>query len=199
MSKALLGLFCLLAASAIGRGDDRFTLAIGVRDDLVISSPNGGTVAELALSTIGKPVTVGHATFRVSFDRDANRLLTAVVSADEKSPSLHFDVLGRSVEADRGAVVTLAFAADARSVGIDPGYIGEVLVDSQPLALHTIAADDAANPQPPVEPPLVPFPVNSIEAISDPPFAYHVRAMPGSFHRQATASRTPPAGPAASL
>jgi hypothetical protein len=61
-------------------------------------------------------------------------MLTAIVAPNPTQPQdLHFNVLGKSVDTDKSAVVTLTFSKELKSVKVDPGYIGQVDVNSRRL------------------------------------------------------------------
>jgi hypothetical protein len=124
----------LLAASA----QDRFSLSVGSRDMLVVQ---GDHRTELPLPSISQAVIVNGTTFQVSYGRDATGLLTAIIAPNPSEPQdLHFTVLGKSIDSDRQAVVTLTFSKAAKDVKIDPGYVGVVEVNSQ-----KVRPDSAAN------------------------------------------------------
>ena len=127
-------------------GADRFAVAVGAHDNLVIFGPKGDRVAEISPPAIAQPVTVGDVSFQVSYGRDANGQLTAILTPDAASPAqLHFNVLGKGIDADK-AVVTLTFSSNLKGVTVDPGYVGNVEVNSQRLGHHHLA-DDATAPQ----------------------------------------------------
>ena len=120
---------------------DQFSLALGARDMLVVKDTAGAQKAELPLPSISESVTVDNATFEVSYGRDANGLLTAILSPNPAQPQdLHFSVLGKSIDSDKLAVVTLTFDKEKNKVAIDPGYVGDVRVNS-----HRLGHDSAAN------------------------------------------------------
>ena len=54
-------------------------------------------------------------------------------------------MLGKAVDTDKSAVVTLTFSRELKNVRIDPGYIGRVDVDSRTLP-HNAAMNNAAHP-----------------------------------------------------
>jgi hypothetical protein len=132
--------------------DDRFALAVGARDMLVIFGPKGDRVAELPVPSISQTVTIGSTSFQVSYGRDANELLTAIIAPNPSQPQdLHFNALNKSVDADKQAVVTLTFANDLNHVSVDPGYVGVVQVNSRSMRRHSIA--DQTPPAPELAPP----------------------------------------------
>ena len=117
---------------------ERFSLALGSRDMLVVQ---GDHRTELPLPSISQLVIVDGSAFQISYGRDANGLLTAILAPNPSQPQdLHFTVLGKSIDSDRQAVVTLTFSKDKNDVRIDPGYVGVVQVNSQ-----KIRPDSAAN------------------------------------------------------
>src|SRR5258706_11877228 len=125
----LTAIICFIAVSALAMGEDRFAVTVAAHDNLVIFGPKGDRVAELPVPTIARPVTIGDVSFQVSYGRDANGKLTAILSPSSDAPvALHFNVLGKSVDADK-AVVTLTFSSNLKSVIIDPGYVGNVEVN----------------------------------------------------------------------
>ena len=137
---ALVTVFLVAGAWGV-HAADRFSLAFGARDMLVVKDAAGAQKAELPLPSISESVTVDNATFDVSYGRDANGLLTAIVSPSPAEPQdLHFSVLGKSIDSDKLAVVTLTFATDKDKVAIDPGYVGDVRVNS-----HRLDHDSASN------------------------------------------------------
>jgi len=144
LSAALIG---FMAVFSLARADDRFTVAVGAPDKLIILSAKGDPAAELSAPAIGRPVTTDGISFQVSYGRDANGQFTAVLSPAANNPAdLHFTVLGKNVDAEK-AIVTMTFSADGKSVVIDPGYVGSVEVDSQRLEQNHLA-DETTAPQP---------------------------------------------------
>ncbi len=72
----------VLALSSTAFADDRFAVAIGSHDMLVIFGPNGQRVAELPVPSISQSVTIGATTFQVSYGRDATASSRAGQSLD---------------------------------------------------------------------------------------------------------------------
>lgn len=145
-------LVALILAGSIScaLGDDNFALAPSEHDNLIIFGPKGEHVAELAIPTISQVVTVGGTTFQISYGRDANNYLTAILAPSSSQPQdLHFTVLNKTVSADKQAVVTLTFS-DSKHVTVDPGYVGNVSVNSHTVRHHELLAE--ANPAPPPAP-----------------------------------------------
>jgi hypothetical protein len=150
---ALKYLFHTLVAAFILMGavpsfaSDTFALAPGAHDTLVVFGPKGDRVAELSVPTISQVVTVGSTSFQISYGRDANNYITAIIAPSSSAPQdLHFTVLKKTVDADKQAVVTLTFQDD-KHVIIDPGFIGTVTVDSHSLR-HRNMADSEPAPAP---------------------------------------------------
>ena len=142
-----LALVIAFTASTIAFGSDRFALAVGAQGKLVIFGPKGDRVAELAIPSISAPVTVGDVSFQVSYGRDANDLVTAIIAPSASSPQdLHFNVLNKSVDANKLAVVTLTFTQGFKSVAVDPGYIGLVQVNAHSIKHHELADDTYVPP-----------------------------------------------------
>ena len=143
MTYRLFTLAILLAISSVfASADDRFALTLGAQGNLIIFGPKGERT-EITVPTISKSITVGATTFQISFGRDANDLLTAILAPDSTQPQdLHFDVAGKKVDADKQAVVTLTFRGNR--VNIDPGYIGAVTVNSEPVRHHALADSSPA-------------------------------------------------------
>ena len=138
------------AFSHLAADDARFLLAVGSHDDLLISGPGGEAIADVPVQTVGKSITMGTTTARVSYGRDANGQLTAVLAAlAQDSDALHFSAGGKSIDVDK-AIVTLTFSPDSRDVAVAPGYVGTVEVDSHMLPARRLA-DDA--PVPPASAP----------------------------------------------
>jgi hypothetical protein len=150
---SLAVLFLGSAASSLW-AQERFALAPGNHNDLVVYGPQGQLVGDFPAPTISQPVTIaGVASFEISFGRDVNDLLTAILAPNPQQPSaLHFTILTKRVDADEQAVVTLTFAPSLKKVTIDPGYIGVVQVDSQTLTRHAQAADTALAAPPATHP-----------------------------------------------
>jgi hypothetical protein len=122
---------CLLAVSSLVRADDAFAIAIGAHDNLVVFGPKGERAAELPVPSLAQPVTAGDASFQVSYGRDFDGRLTAIVAPNATAPTaLHFSVMGKSIEADK-AVVTLIFSHNLSSVSVRAGYGGNVRVNSR--------------------------------------------------------------------
>ena len=131
----------ILAGALAASASDRFSLAVGSHDLLTIFNAKGERKAELPLPSISQSVVVDGATFQVSYGRDANNLLTAIIAPNPTEPQdLHFTVLGKSIDSDKQAVVTLTFSKSLSNVKIDPGYVGEVEVNA-----HRLHRDSAAN------------------------------------------------------
>jgi hypothetical protein len=128
----------ILAGAALASAQDRFSISVGPRDMLVIQ---GDHKTALPLPSISQAVAVNGATFQVSYGRDANDLLTAIIAPNPSEPQdVHFTVLGKTVDSDKQAVITLSFSKAENEVRIDPGYVGVVQVNSQKLQ-----PDSAAN------------------------------------------------------
>lgn len=145
----LSALAVFVAVSSFAMGDDRFAIAMGPHDTLVVFGPKGEQVAEILAPSIDKMVTVGTTTFQISYGRDANDLLTAILAPNSSDPQdLHFNVLNKSVDANKQAVVTLTFR-DPDHVTIDPGYVGTVAVDSHVIKHHDLADTNYTPPVPP--------------------------------------------------
>ena len=146
---ALLVLFGIAAAST-ARADDRFAIAVGQHGDLLIYGPKGEKVADLPIPSISQPVTVnGTTSFQVSYGRDVNDRLTAILAPNPTQPEdLHFSVLNKSIDADKSAVVTLTFSRGLGSVTVDPGYVGLVQVNSEKVRHHDLADEYGPAPTP---------------------------------------------------
>ena len=141
-----VGLACFIAITAFSLGEDRFAVAVGAHDKLVIFGPKGDRAAELSVPTIAQSATAGDVSFQVSYGKDSGGQLTAILTPSATAPApLHFNVLGKAVDAD-GAVVTLTFALNLKSVTIDPGYVGRVEVNSHRLRRHNLAEELAPAP-----------------------------------------------------
>ena len=126
----LITFVCLFTVSSWASADDRCALVIGTHDNLVIFGPNGDQIKELSVPSIATAITVGGNSFQVSYGRDTDNNLMAIVAPS--SNELHFMVLGRNIDATGGAVVTLTFLTPTR-VTIDPGFIGSVTVNSHSI------------------------------------------------------------------
>ena len=138
MLVALAGVAALpLVAADVGR----FSLSVGSHDNLVISGSGGQSVADLPAPTVGENITVDSTALQVSYGRDANGQLTAILAGpSQNSVSLHFSAGGKSIDADK-AVVTVTFSPDLKGVLVDPGYVGTVEVDSHVLRARSLADD----------------------------------------------------------
>jgi hypothetical protein len=127
----LTALICFVAVSSLAWGDDRFAITVGAHDKLVVFGPKGERAAEFSVPSIAQPVTIGDISFQVSYGRDPNGQLTAILTPDATAPvDLHFTVLGKGVDADK-AVVTLIFSSNLKRVAIHAGYGGRVEVNSR--------------------------------------------------------------------
>jgi len=127
----LTALIFFVAASSLAMGEDRFAVTVGAHDKLVIFGPKGERVAELPVPSIAQPVAIGSMSFQVSYGRNAKEELTAILTPNSTAPGdLHFDVLGKSVDADK-AVVTLIFSSNLKGVSVHAGYGGRVEVNSR--------------------------------------------------------------------
>jgi hypothetical protein len=135
-----LSLALPIAAASRAVADDRFAMAVGQHGDLLIFGPKGDKVADLPVPTISQSVTVnGTTTFQVSYGRDVDDRLSAIISPSAAQPAdLHFSVLGKDIDADKMAVVTLTFSGSLNSVSVDPGYIGVVQVNSHHVRHHDL-------------------------------------------------------------
>ena len=144
--QAIFTVVLLLSISTYVYGDDRFAVAVGAHDSLIVFGPKGERLAELPVPSISQPVTVGATSFQVSYGRDANDRLTAIFAPNSSQPQdLHFTVLNKSIDTDKQAVVTLTFSQSLKSVSVDPGYVGLVHVDSHSVK-HRELADDTYTP-----------------------------------------------------
>ena len=143
-----LSVLFLAAASSALLAQDRFTLSVGPHSDLVVTGPKGEQIGDYPAPTISQAVTIANiASFEISFGRDVNNMLTAIVSPSSSQPgALHFTVLDKKVDADKQAVITLTFAPSLKKVTVDPGYIGVVQVNSETVSHHSHAAETAAAP-----------------------------------------------------
>jgi hypothetical protein len=138
----------LVAVTSLACADDRFSLAIGTHDSLVVFGPKGERVAELPVPSISAPVTIGATSFQVSYGRDANNMLTAILAPSPSQPQdLHFNVLNKSVDSNKEAVVTLTFSS-ANKVSVDPGYVGLVQVNSHAVKHRDVADTYVPAPAP---------------------------------------------------
>jgi hypothetical protein len=145
--RPLLPAVLLLFVGVAGAfAQDRFSVAVGARDMLVIA---GDSKTELPLPSISQAVRVDGTTFQVSYGRDANGLLTAIIAPNPSQPQdLHFTVLNKNIDSDRQAVVTLSFSKSHDQVKIDPGYVGMVQVNSQKMQPDSAANFPRENPSP---------------------------------------------------
>ncbi len=138
---ALVALAILAAFPLLGADESHFSVAVGSHDNLLISGPGGETVADLAGQTVDKAITIGSTALQVSYGRDANGELTAILaSSDSSTVALHFSAGGKTIDAEK-AVVTLTFSSNLKGVLVDPGYVGTVEVDSHVLRPHSLADD----------------------------------------------------------
>ena len=142
-SSRYLFITALFIAGAVGaQAADHFSLAIGAHEMLVVLGSQGEQKAALPIPSISQTVTVDNATCQISYGRDANDKLTAIVAPNPAQPQdLHFSVLGKEIDTDRSAVVTLTFSNELKSVTVDPGYVGAVDVNS-----HRLQRDAAITP-----------------------------------------------------
>jgi hypothetical protein len=139
----------LIAGTSFAIGDDRFSLAVGSHDMLVVFGPKGERVTELPIPSISQPVTVGATSFQVSYGRDANNMLTAILAPNPSQPQdLHFNVMNKSVDTDKQAVVTLTFSPGLNKVFVDPGYVGLVQVNSHSVKHREVADTYVPAPAP---------------------------------------------------
>jgi hypothetical protein len=143
----LTSILLLGAAASSARADDRFSIAIGEHGDLLVFGAKGEKLGDFPVPAISQPVTVNATTsFNVSYGRDVNEKLTAILAPNSTQPAdLHFTVLGKEVDADKAAVVTLTFSRNLNSVSVDPGYVGLVQVNSEKIRHHELA-DDSYSP-----------------------------------------------------
>lgn len=141
----LATLVLLTSLSSWVMGDDHFAISVDSQGSLVIFGPKGEKAATLPAPSVSQPVTVGSTSFQVSYGRDANDLLTAIIAPNSSQPQdLHFNVMSKSVDADKQAVVTLTFSQGLNHVNVDPGYIGTVTVNSHTVKHHELADNSAA-------------------------------------------------------
>lgn len=181
----LASLTLLFAATSLSMADDRFQVGLGAHDSLMIFGPNGQRVAELPVPSISTPVTIGATTFQVSYGRDVNNMLTAILAPNPSQPQdLHFNVLNKAVDSDKQAVVTLTFTSPNK-VSVDPGYIGVVQVNSHTVK-HRELADSGYVPSSSGP---APRPTSDIAPV-------YPASIPVTYDsQQTTASYTPPAAP----
>ncbi len=138
-------LICFVLTLGKASADDRFSMAIDAKDRLVVLDAKGDQAATVTNPSIATPVTVGSTTFQVSYGRDANNLLTAIVTPSPSQPqNLHFLVLGKKIDSDKEAVVTLTFPTSDRVI-IDPGYVGTVTVNDRKLKSREFAQNHAVS------------------------------------------------------
>jgi hypothetical protein len=72
--------------------------------------------------------------FQVSYGRNAEGQLTAILTPNATGAAdLHFNVCGKSVDADKSAVVTLTFSSNLKGVTVNAGYGGHVEVNSRKI------------------------------------------------------------------
>lgn len=188
----MVGLACFVAISALALGEDRFAIAVGLHDKLVIFGPKGDRISELSVPTIAQTATVGDVSFQVSYGKDSGGQLTAILTPSATSPApLHFNVMGKAVDADN-AVVTLTFALNLKSVTIDPGYVGSVEVNSHRLRRHNLAEELA--PAPAIMPKSVVTPVTV--AASEPAASAPVASAESASAPTPTVNISQPLAPA---
>ncbi len=185
---AAMVLLTSLAPKALA--DDRFAVAVGPHDSLVIFGPKGDRVAELPVPSISQPVTVAGTSFQVSFGRDANDLLTAIFAPNSSQPQdLHFNVLNKSVDASKAAVVTLTFSSALNHVTVDPGYVGSVAVNSTNIKHHDLVDANTTPRRVAPQPVAILRPATELEpadaASSSAPVVHH--SAPVITHATATA------------
>src|SRR5260221_12227962 len=85
-----IALICFASVSALAMGEDRFAVTVGTHDKLVFFGPKGERSAELSVPSISQPVTIGDVSFQVSYGRDANGRLTAILAPGSTPVALHF-------------------------------------------------------------------------------------------------------------
>jgi hypothetical protein len=138
---AFLSATLIFAGAIAASAGDRFSMVVGSHDLLTVLNAKGERKALLPLPSISQAVVVDGATCQISYGRDANNLLTAIIAPNPTEPQdLHFTVLGKAIDTDRSAVVTLTFSKNLNSVKIDPGYVGDVEVNSQRMQRDTAAS-----------------------------------------------------------
>ena len=140
----IAAIFCaavfVFTGSSWAAAADRFSVAVGTHDMLVVVGPKGDQ-KDFPLPSISQAVSIEGISFQVSFGRDANDLLTAIIAPNpSEAQDLHFNVLNKAIDSDKQAVVTLTFSKNLKAVKIDPGYVGVVEVNS-----HKIRPDSAQN------------------------------------------------------
>jgi hypothetical protein len=160
----------VLAVFVIGNvnstwADDFFSVAINSKDQLVIFAPSGDKLAELNDKTLSQPVKIGHVSLQISYGRDANGLLTALLYAKPADATpFSFTVLDNKVEADKNSVVTLTFAKDLKKVAIDPGLVGKVNVNGSKIPNTVLVGNYVKTPP---TPPPAPVPAAVTESNTD--------------------------------
>ncbi len=153
--------------AGLAAADDHFALAVGSHDTLIVFGPKGERVAQLPVPSISTSVTVGATSFQVSYGRDANDLLTAIIAPNPAQPQdLHFNVLNKSIDANPQAVVTLTFSSNLNHVSVDPGYVGTVAVNSENMRHRDLA--DAETPTTPYVPRPVSHPTAEVASTDVP-------------------------------
>lgn len=164
--------FTVIASVAIlnvnsSYAEDRFSVAVGSKDQLVIFAPNGDKVAEFNPPAIAQAVKVGSSTFQVSYGRDINDLWTVILAPTVSAPTpLYFSTLDNKIDSEKGGVVTLTFSKDLKKVTVDPGYIGVVKVNG---TRTTTAVAVTNTPAVKVAPVIAPEPRKEEVAVVPPP------------------------------
>jgi hypothetical protein len=125
-----LAAFAAVSLSHAQAADKPFSLVVE-GDTLHIFAPDGKEVGTgLPPATIARAVDVPPYSCQISFGNDVNGNLSVIVSPNPEHPGpLNFTIRNRSVEMERGSVVTITLGNNDVT-RIDPGLLGGVQVDN---------------------------------------------------------------------
>jgi hypothetical protein len=116
----------------------QFSLHIADNGRLQIFSARGQKIDDLPQATIGRTIEVPPVVFEVSYGKDISNLLSVIISPNVDRPTaLTFMTAGKRIQMDAQAVVTLTFNTEKTKLRVDPGYIGQVTVDGNPIIEET--------------------------------------------------------------
>lgn len=107
---------------------ENFTLTI-TEGSLSVLDSQGNKIGEYSQGTVGKPVSVGASQFLLSFGRDVQSNLSAILSPvrNVNSP-LDFKTANKAIKTDGNAIVTIKYSPDFKTATIDEGFIGKIQV-----------------------------------------------------------------------
>ncbi|MEM9400446.1 MAG: FecR domain-containing protein [Verrucomicrobiota bacterium] len=104
--------------------------------DIKFVDPQGKTLKEINLGTIGEDIEVADQTLRISHGRDLQGHLTTMIyqSPDGEAPTnISLWLFGKKIDLKDGAVLTIRSSKDTSATSFKTGVLGSVTVDGKAL------------------------------------------------------------------